>query len=335
MDTGFGNTQLYCACKLVITHYYEPGEREWECQGTGFLVEFPNEDNRLGLVTNRHLVDIPWAKPEREGTVLRSIKAEMWQSNKLRIEKTFARPEPLFHDDPSIDVAIIPFGIEFDPMTLGTPYDTWESIFPDGVNTEGLIFQHGLSWDYLLKCERLWPQLRPGELVMFPGYPVWFDRAEIRPVLRSGMIASDPHTNYRRHDGEPTNHDGSQQILFDAFSTSGNSGSPVFVAQRGLAPLELKVPASADDPTPRVAAKMNFEPYHEPFLIGINAGHFNEHANDHAGLSRLHKLSAIMEILRANESEPQPLARNMSLRIPVDNAAGFKPPATIADDPED
>ncbi|ORA80671.1 hypothetical protein BST29_16155 [Mycobacterium malmoense] len=86
---------------------------------------------------------------------------------------------------------------------------------------------------------------------------------------------------------------------------------------------------------PQVAAKLNFEPYHEPFLIGINAGHFNEHANDHAGLSRLHKLSAIMEILRANEAEPQPLARNMSLRIPLDNAVGFKPPATLAEESND
>jgi hypothetical protein len=315
MDTGFGATQLYSACRLTITHYYEPNDHTPPpCFGTGFLVEFPNGDNRLGLVTNRHLTDIPWHKPECEGTTIKSVKIEWWQSDKLRLECTIADPKPLYHDDQSIDIAIIPFGPEMDPKTLGTLYDNIENIVPH-LNADRLEFKHGLSWEYLLKCERLWPQLRPGELVIFPGYPIWYDILQTRPVLRSGMIASDPQTDYRRHEGEPTNHDGNQQILFDAFSTSGNSGSPVFVAQRGLAPLELKIKLSQEDSLPQQAAKMEFSQYHEAFLIGINAGHFNEHANDHAGLSRMHKLSAIMDILRANESDTNPSARNISIFI--------------------
>jgi hypothetical protein len=35
--------------------------------------------------------------------------------------------------------------------------------------------------------------------------------------------------DYRYTDGPPTPDDGNQQIIFDAFSTSGNSGSPVFL----------------------------------------------------------------------------------------------------------
>ena len=313
MDTGFGARQLYSACRLTLTHHYEPGDTYPEYFGTGFLVEFPAPDNRLGLVTNRHLVDIPWAKPEREGTTLKSIKLQWWQSAKLRLERTIKEPKPLFHDDPSIDVAVIPVVFDpDDPMTFGALYDDIENIDtkPD---VDGMTFNHGLSWPHLLMCEKLWPQLEPGEFVTFPGYPVWYDRLQTRPVLRSGVIASDPQTNYRFREGEPTNTDGNHQVLFDAFSTNGNSGSPVFVAQRGTAPVNIMLKASESDTSPRQAGELKFSNYHRSFLIGINAGHFNDldskRPNDHAGLSRMHKLSVVMDILRANQSEPDPSAR--------------------------
>jgi hypothetical protein len=183
------------------------------------------------------------------------------------------------------------------------------------------MFNHALSWDYLLECEELWPQLEPGEFVTFPGYPIWYDRLQTRPVLRSGVIASDPQTNYRFGEGEPTKTDGNHQVLFDAFSTNGNSGSPVYVAQRGLAPLDLKFPTgSARSP---VQGKLAFTNYHRSFLMGINASHYNDtdskRPNDHAGLSRMHKLSVIMDVLRANEAPPDPDARRVNVRIPTGN----------------
>ena len=132
------------------------------------------------------------------------------------------------------------------------------------------------------------------------------------------MISSDPQTNYRHGQGEPTNLDGNQQVLFDAFSTSGNSGSPVFVAQRGLPPLQLQAKVGQGDTPPIPTATLNFAPYHQPFLVGINAGHFNDpdsaQPNDHAGLSRMHKLSAIMEILRA--TSPSVEAPTVTILIP-------------------
>jgi hypothetical protein len=121
------------------------------------------------------------------------------------------------------------------------------------------------------------------------------------------MIASDPQTEYRRLEGDPTIKDGNRQVLFDAFSTSGNSGSPVFVAQRGLAPLPIHLTNSEGKFSPDgPAAQLKVTGYHRSFLIGINAGHIKDldsgRDNDHAGLSRMHKLSAITDILRANTS---------------------------------
>ncbi len=139
------------------------------------------------------------------------------------------------------------------------------------------------------------------------------------------MIASDPQRDYRQRAGETTNHDGNQQVLFDAFSTSGNSGSPVFVAQRGLAPITLQMKIG-QEVSPQ-QGKLEFTDYHQSFLVGINAGHFNdtdsERPNDHAGLSRMHRLSAIMEILRANtvESDGAPFVGN--ILIPIDAVEAY------------
>lgn len=303
MDTGFEKWHLYTACKLKLTHFYEPGGTHCDTFGTGFLTQFPPGDPRIAIVTNRHLTDIGWANPARDGAVLESVEIEFWQSENFRLIYKTDNVSPLFHDDDSIDVSVLPIGPVFDTATTAVAlYDSIDKLIPDP-NVPGILFNHAMSWDYLLKCEALWPVLVPGEFVVFPGYPKWFDKLESRPVFRSGMIASDPQREYRQQEGATTNHDGNQQVLFDAFSTSGNSGSPVFVAQRGMASSEhIKYTGV----------------YHRSFLIGINAGHFNdtdsERPNDHAGLSRMYKLSAVMEILRANTT-PSDEVSTTSIRI--------------------
>jgi hypothetical protein len=318
MDTGFEKWHLYTACKLKLTHFYEPGGTHCDTFATGFLTQFPPGDPRIAIVTNRHLTDIAWANPARDGAVLESVEIEFWQSESFRLIYKADNVTPLFHDDDSIDVSVVPIGPAFDTAaTVAALYDSIDKLIPDP-NVPGILFNHAMSWDYLLKCEELWPDLVPGEFVVFPGYPKWFDKLESRPVFRSGMIASDPQREYRQRDGETTNLDGNQQILFDAFSTSGNSGSPVFVAQRGMPPLDLQLKLSQDDSAPKQAARLEFQPYRRSFLIGVNAGHFNdtdsERPNDHAGLSRMHKLSAVMEILRANTS-PSDEVSTASIRI--------------------
>src|ERR1700727_52554 len=90
VDTGFGTNQLYSACRLTCTHHFP--DDGIECNppvtGTGFLVEFPSPDNRMGLVTNRHLVDAAFYDFANEGTVVKSIKLQLWQSSQLLLEHT-------------------------------------------------------------------------------------------------------------------------------------------------------------------------------------------------------------------------------------------------------
>lgn len=277
----------------------------------------------MGLVTNRHLVDAAFYDFANEGTVVKSIKLQLWQSSQLLLEHTITDPTPLYHDDPLIDVAVVPVVSKPDaPMKIfGTFYGDLQK-FVTEADQHTMMFNHALSWDYLLECERLWPHLEPGEFVTFPGYPIWYDRLQTRPVLRSGVIASDPQTDYRFGEDDPDKYDSGHQVLFDAFSTKGNSGSPVYVSQRGMAPIDIPV-----SNTP-FQTKLAFTNYHRSFLMGINASHYNDlnspRPNDHAGLSRMHKLSVIMDILRANEAPPDPLARQVSVLIPVPDGAKLK-----------
>lgn len=323
MDTGFGTNQLYSACRLTVTHHFADSGLECKpIEGTGFLVEFPSPDTRIGLVTNRHLTDATFANEiENRGATLKSIKVQWWQSKYLLLEHTVADPQPLYYDsDPLVDVAVIPIAAKTGAPVeiIGTLHGDVEKFMAEN-SPDGIMFNHAHSWAYLLECERLWPELEPGEFVTFPGYPIWYDRLQTRPVLRSGVIASDPQQNHRYCEGEPTTIDGNHQVLFDAFSTNGNSGGPVYVAQRGMAPIDLRIPM--DDGAIVSQGKMIMEGYRRSFLVGINASHCNDtglpRPNEHAGLSRMHKLSVLVHILRANEAPPDPDARAIKLLIPV------------------
>jgi hypothetical protein len=325
VDTGFSTNQLYSACRVEVTHHFPDEDNDCTdlSEGTGFLAEFPTDDNRIGLVTNRHLADAAFYNDvECRGAVIKSVKLQWWQSKSLRLEHVIDDPTPYYHADPSIDVAVIPIVAKADkPISIrgtlfGDTADWLTNQNPDQI----LTFNHAQSWQYLTECEQLWPQLQPGDMVSFPGYPVWYDKLQLRPVLRSGMIASDPQTDYRRREGPPSRTDGNQQVLFDAFSTKGSSGSPVFVAQQGLAPLELNFPPLVPGAQP-TRGKMSFTGYRRSFLIGINIGHHDDpnspRVNDHAGLSRMHKLSAILEVLRSNTAPHDMSAREIQFFLPI------------------
>ncbi|MHA3020881.1 hypothetical protein ACXPWS_11515 [Mycobacterium sp. BMJ-28] len=260
-----------------------------------------------------------------DGTTLETVHVVLWISEDLRVEFNIKNPRILAHDDLSIDISILPFGIDDDIDLVGYPYNSIDKIFPANSLEKGFTFNHAIPWAHMVDGEQLWHKLQPGELVVFPGYPVWYDRLETRPIFRSGMLASDPQRSYRKRAGATTNLDGNQQILFDAFSTSGNSGSPVFVAQRGLAPIDLKLMPSAGGP-PQQAGTIVTPNFHKSFLVGINAGHFNDtdsdRDNDHAGLSRMHKLSAIMEILRAHTAPSDKVPKGQ-LRISTELMDAF------------
>ncbi|WP_131806747.1 hypothetical protein [Mycobacteroides abscessus] len=287
---------------LRVTHVFEDTGHEKSGSATGFILQYPSGD-KYGLVTNRHVVDIPWRWPERKGMNLKSLNVLMWHSDVLRLSFDMPVSPIHFHpDDSTLDVCVIPFSFEGKQKVTIAGFGTPENFeFDEKTETMSMALKHALSWQSLVEAEKLWPTLRPGEITAFPAYPVWHDKKQNRPVLRTGIIASDPQTDYRLNSNEPTVTDGNRQVLFDAFSTEGSSGAPVFVAQRGMQPMNLAVNLPSQPKTP-AGFKLDFPDYHPSFFIGINVGHYNEENRDHAGLSRMQKLSAILDIVRATDS---------------------------------
>jgi hypothetical protein len=224
-------------------------------------------------MTNRHIVDQVWIGKALAGTVLERLDVESWLDKTTKQQFSLSPSSVVVHPDPTIDIA----AAIIDPATItaSTP--------------SHIQINFWLPWDYLHdRYQQFAHLIEAGETVMFPGYPEWYDRSAGRPIIRTGAIVSDPQFDYRYTDGPPTPDDGNQQIIFDAFSTSGNSGSPAFVAQRGL---ETRAASGFE---------LKYEGvFHPAMLIGINAGHYDDpRKGNHAGLSRMFKTAAILELLQ-------------------------------------
>jgi hypothetical protein len=292
VETGIRQEHLYYACKLFARYYYEPGDNETNASATGFIVESP-ERQKFGLVTNRHFIEPGWSgEPLYQGTSLTKLRASIWLDVSERIEVDVVSA-PIFHDDPTVDACILPITSDtlvnvemwlanIDPTSPVPKPHRWSEGVENGCNAK-VPLQYYVTWKLLDISEWYWKTLDPGETLFFPGYPAWHDKSQDRPIIRTGAIVSDPQANWRQSKGGPKPGDGSSQVLFDAFSTDGNSGSPVFVGQRGI--------QSSD--TVKYTGY-----YRHMILAGINAGHIENNKAQHVGLSRMHKVSVIVDLAR-------------------------------------
>lgn len=301
MDTGIRRSHLYSACQLTATHLHGSDYRK-SGTATGFLVQLPAL-NKFALVTNRHVVDLPWADPVRyEGFSLESLSAEIWMSPDMRMTYELTSLDAVYHDDDTIDVCaiLLPFhdSISAQVTFFGEPVpenfqQLDESAQKDhlkkfaerhGIDVDNKMSklpEHFLRWDFLTQSQDYWHLLEVGEMAFFPGYPFWYDKSQGRPVMRSGVLMSDPQKDIRVFAESPSPTDGRQQVLFEAFSTDGNSGSPVFAAQKIV-----------------TLGWENGTDTHPPLFLGINAGHLKDEDHRHVGASRMYKASTVLDVLR-------------------------------------
>ncbi|WP_157932450.1 trypsin-like peptidase domain-containing protein [Mycobacteroides abscessus] len=276
VDTGITQRNLYSAVRVTATYQLDGGEPS-AIFGTGFIAE-SEQPGRFGIVTNRHIVDRAWKDPLWADSSIR-LEFDLWQDRTTKTTFDMFPSSFYYHNDDSIDVAAIP--LDFSTVQNCTH--------------KNIILDNHITWSYLMESLEQWEILEPSENVYFPGYPEWYDHNGGRPIMRTGAIVSDPQNDYRRYNGTPTMVDGNRQILFEAFSSSGNSGSPVFVSQRGI----------------KAGLGILYDGvYHPSLLVGINAGHFETKGesvetidnkllvtNWHVGLSRMFKTSAIVDVL--------------------------------------
>ena len=112
-------------------------------------------------------------------------------------------------------------------------------------------------------------KLAPGLQVLLPSYSEHYDRSSERPVMRGGIVSSDPESNYQTDGQEPA-----RRVLFQAHSAGGASGGPVYALMDSAG-----------------------------ILLGVNAGHLTgsepKIGTIHSGFSYCFKAACIREAIDA------------------------------------
>lgn len=255
MLTEIDATVLYSAVRLTV-QYSDGGQRRPMREvGTGFIVQQDRGrcDARY-LVTNRHVVDPDYQKFRR------------WKLEEVQVsgyfqhprdrkgvpefqEVTFLNPAPRWPSAWHLDVAVLPLdgaGVQMEVNKGSGRFNT----LPGSALAKVHDFVSG--------------DITVGRQVLMPGYPGLDKRAAHRPILVSGVIATDP-----RYAAALGGEDYEDQVLCHAFSWEGMSGSPVLCM--------VPRPVAWDDWDHTGEMKLT------PVLAGVNAGHYKVRDDATAG----------------------------------------------------
>ena len=258
MIHGLTNQFLYSAFKLSAT-FTKAGEREIRIIGTAFFVMV---SGAIFAVTNRHNLDIAY-------------KDKKYTGYRLTAFDLTGR----FGDDTlSENVQVLePWDIRFHPNAVNDVAVIANLRFA-GVGKGNIVLNHFINEGMIAGLNDFANDLSVCDFVAFPGYPIWHDQVESRPILRAGTIASDPRQSYhfQRSDGT----DCGDCVGYEAFSSGGSSGSPVFALQKGIKP----------------GAGLKFDSYRDAKLIGINGGHVPSSESSHSGISFFYKSTLIFDL---------------------------------------
>lgn len=180
--------------------------------GTGFYFDYLSADGRVMplVVTNRHVVEGEWGNSFRvhisvinDGKPMPSGVCEDVVINNIQNEW-------VFHPDPLVDLAILPFVPVERPLTK-----------------RGLsVYRQALTQSLIPSAEVL-SSLLPNEEITMVGYPtsLW-DEINNYPLFRRGITATHPAINFM----------GKKEFLIDMAAYHGSSGSPVVVCNQSFFP---------------------------------------------------------------------------------------------------
>ena len=234
--------------------------------GSGFWIR---NDDDLFFATNRHVIDIEYKdkKYQNHDYKLSSVNILTLDENSSRSGmQQVVQATILMHEDPGVDIVLLkglhvrnPHGIVVQPANLEVIADSY-------------FLQNELEW---------------GTQVSFSSFQPWRDTQTERPILRTGILASDPaHPFFSDKIPRTSIH------LLEAFSFGGSSGSPVFANARGIQ-------------TGGGLSGGNFRPAK---IIGIMAGHIlNEYSESgapdkiHTGLSYCHRSDLLLSMVVGSE----------------------------------
>ncbi|WP_158534198.1 trypsin-like peptidase domain-containing protein [Paracidovorax avenae] len=257
MYHGLNNDVLYSAKKITTSFVDDLGNVR-HGSGTCFFIM---HRGHMHLITNRHNLDLDYkekALQRRYKVISVSISGKLKYDDQLPVvDCDFSLvPTIQFHPDPANDVASI---YPVVPLGSNPQIDFW---IPSEMLATHDEFQRKIS-----VCD----------FVGFPGFPELHDSVASRPILRTGVISSDPRGSYAREDSVR-----GDAVAYEAFSYPGSSGSPIFALQKGFKP----------------GLGIMFEGFQRCCLVGINAGRLNNLGDSsHSGMSYFYKSTAITDLI--------------------------------------
>ncbi len=257
-------------------------------RGTGFLI-FKNLGYMKGqvfLITNKHLLPREGPPGDPKDIKVRVVVRGVDGSSRVEdVSVPVVGPDGKYlnsvrvHPDPATDVAAIniattAFGSRFqvliDAITTGKRLDTSMLLTPDKLQAEKI----GL-----------------GSQVYVLGFPAaLFDPRNVSPVLRMGVISTDPRNGYsfsddlRRTTGLPSHIDG---FLIDSSVYPGSSGSLVI---------------AGPDYHPKSSSKHPEKDNWQPYILGIVAGSIpifdtNLRSYERIGLGIVYSADTVKEVI--------------------------------------
>ena len=233
--------------------------------GSGFWVR--NGEDLL-FATNRHVIDIEYKDPKYQGHgyVLSAVQILTFDPSGRSGRQRVVHAVILTHADRDIDIALL----------RGFVVNNPDGISVEPANVEVIADSH------FLETELEW-----GAQVSFSSFQPWRDTQTERPILRTGILASDPAYPFIS-----TKTKRAHVHLLEAFSFAGSSGSPVFANAKGI------------QPGPGLSGG-GFRPAR---IIGMMTGHLpNEDSdagapyNTHTGLSFCHRSDLLLSMARGSE----------------------------------
>ena len=259
MHHGLNNIYIYAVTKIEIVITNETDKIT--IGGTGFFIK---KDDNLYLITNRHVVQPEWKEEKYKGYKLVQISFDRREYNvatkSVDVEPIVIKSCNLSFASNNIDDIACITGI--------IPNDGWSGNWPVCIEYSMLATSDNFEKDLSI-CDSL----------ATIGFPVVYDHKHKVPILRAGIISSDPRLDYSFN-----GNDNGHVLAYEAFSTPGASGSPVFAIQKGF-----KLGEGLQAP----------EGFYRPvLLIGINAGSINLD-NVHQQMSYLFKSDQIIKLINS------------------------------------
>lgn len=278
MIHGINNKYLYASTKLTVSFVSADGKETASLSGTGFFIK---KEEKAYLLTNRHVVDIEYDSALRQKYAGYKLQQVEFDTRKYVKDNGVHRVEVKNYVLASWDIEY-PETKEDDIACL---YNMEINGDVHSIEITGIDIAMVATADFI-------ENLSVCDFIAFVGFPAnVYDKHNQLPILRSGVISSDPRLDYNFNSSF-----NGHLIAYEAFSTGGASGSPVFALQKGFQLGNgLKGPSDF---------------YREPKLVGINAANITQSITDcdgkiirqeHQQMSLMYKADQIHSLIEKCE----------------------------------